>query len=227
MRFLNDWRKYFIVLAILILVGFALFFRYALSEWENTLVREQAFEKRQDVGLLGQMVDTLVEMDKQAGREDGYEDVLQGAVQYIESNYNSTFAQVFDDQLQPLTALSPGVAGGRKHNPLDYPEFVDAVKTSGYGSLTYWYETPQAGGRTVYMTFRWVPTDCSYTTRYLIAVGISKYTIVESISSLVKYGLLALIIVMAFYVIGFTVLVVLLGDIYERREGDKWRKEGG
>ena len=223
----NDRRKYLLIAALLILIGFGLFFPYAYASHVDTLVREQAWEKRQDVNLLCGIIDKLVEMDEAAVRGYNYDEVLQFAVRYIEENYTSTFAQIFDEDLNPLTPLSPGVGGGQKHNPLDYPEFIAAVEkskeTNEPGSLVYWYKTPQAGGRYVHMCFRWVPSDADHNTRYLVAVGISKYTITESIDPRVFYGAFALIMLTAGIVIYACMMIIQLGYIYDNRVGDKWR----
>ena len=223
MALFNGKQKYLLVVALLILAGFCTYFSYAFHSVEDTLVREQAWEKQQDVNLLCGIVDKLVEIDAVTGHCYGYEEVLQFAVSYIESSYTSTYAQVFDEDLNPLTPLSPGVGGGQKHNPLNYPDFVEAVKHNESGTLSYWYETAQAGGRYVHICFRWVPTDVAHTSRYLVAVGISKYTITESLDPKVTYGAVALIIVTAFIIVYAILLLMQLGYIYEIREGDKWR----
>jgi hypothetical protein len=218
MSFLNDKRKYLFVVAILILAGFCCFFNYAFGAFEDAIVREKVWEKQQDLGLLCGIVDKMVEMDIQAGKSSGYEEVLTFAVQDIETNYYLTYAQVFDENLHPLTPLHPGVGGGQKHNPVDYPEFVEAVMTNEYGNLVYWYETEEGGGRDVFMTFRWVPTDTGHSARHLVAVGISKHTISEQIDKTVEYGFIALIAVAAVYILGCTALVTKYGQIYARRE---------
>jgi len=163
-------------------------------------------------------------MDERTGNIRVYEEILMYTVQHIESEYKYTFAQVFDSHLQPLTALNPGVGGGQKHNPLDYPEFVQAVHANEQGTLVYTYETAQAGKREIYMCFRWVPTDTSCETRYLIAVGVSRFTVNESIDRTVIYGAIAFIIVMAIFMSMAVVYVCRVGYIWEeRKEGEKWR----
>ena len=216
--YLNDWRKYLFVAAIVILVMFCLWFESAFRAVENTLVREKAWEKQQDLDLLCEVIDKLAQTD-----EYNYGEVLRYAVVYIETHYTSTFAQLFDDTLTPLTSLSPGVGGGAKHNPLDYPEFVAAVTTTESGTLVYRYETAEAGARDVYMCYRWVPTG---TRQYLVAVGISKYTVKESIDDRVIYGTIALIGVTAVFIVTTVILLCRLGHIYEQRTGDKWRSGG-
>ena len=227
---LSGWRKYLLVAALLILGCFCMFFNYAFESSENRIIREQALEKEQDLGLLCGIIDQLVEMDKATGLNHGYADVLQYAVAFIEKNYYSTFAQVFDENLHPLTELSPGVGGGKKHNPMDYKEFVDAVTSddpaiSEHGKLTYWYETPEAGGRTVHIAYRWVPTDKEHVSRYLVVIGISKYTIVEQVDPLVKYGAVALVIIAGGIILAAVLVLCQLGHIYDFRIGEKWRKK--
>jgi len=226
MRIFSGRRKYLFVIAMLVLVAFCFYFSYAFKSVEATLVKNQAWEKQQDVSLLCGVVDRLIEIDEAMSPGYGYGEVLQFAVEYIEANYTSTFAQVFDDRLNPLTPLSPGVGGGQKHNPLDYPQFVAAVKNNESGSLVYWYQTEQAGGRYIHMYFRWVPTDVSHNSRYLVAVGISKYTVKESLDPKVTYGAVALIIVAAVFIIATVVMLCRLGYVYDLREGDKWRARG-
>ena len=225
MRIFNDSRRYLIVLAVLILVGFCLYFNFAFNAHEDTLVREMAHEKRQDVGLISGIVDKLAEMDKEAGIHPGYEELLLFAVRYIEANFHLTFAQLFDDRLTPVTPLNPGVGGGQKHNPLDYPQFVEAVLNNESGDLVYSYATEQAGNRDVYMTFRWVPADTGHSVRYLVAVGVSRYTISEQIDMLAIFGALALIAVAAVFIISSAVIIIKHGHTYDSREGDT-RRDG-
>jgi len=222
----NDWRKYLFVAALLIMVGFCFYFNYAFRAHEDTLLREKTHAKQQDVALLAGIIDKLVEIDDRTGHYHEYSEMVLFAVRFIELNYHSTFAQAYDAELNPLTPLHPGVGGGQKHNPLNYPEFVDAVKSSESGSLTYMYATPEAGSREVRMTFQWVPADPGHSERYLIAIGISKYTISESIDKPAIYGAAALIIVAALFIVGGAVLIIRLGHIYGQRKGEKWRSGG-
>ena len=223
----SGWRKYFLVAALIIVVLFCVFYAYAYPAYEEARVKEKAWDRQQEVNLLAGIVDLLVENEGTAGGVN-YEQVLSYSMRYIETEFTSTFAQLYaeeDGELIPLLVLSPGVAGGQKHNPLDYPEFVEAALNNESGSLTYWYETPQAGGRYVYMTYRWVPTDASHATRYLIAVAISKYSVSEQIASIIKIGTLALIVVTVLFILAASVLFCRLGYIYEQRDGEKWRCE--
>jgi len=191
MKFLNDKRKFLIVVPLLVLIAMCYFFDYAFKEFEYTQVREKAWDKQQELNLLSNIIGDLAGIK---GYEDGHLDeiVLRRAIEDIEKNFTSTFAQLYDDKLTPLIMPSAGVGGGRKHNPLDYPEFVKAVRNNEFGSLVYWYETEQAGGRDVYMSYRWTPGTSN---RYLLAVGVSKYTIKESLGAAIVYGAIALMLV--------------------------------
>ena len=227
MTFLNDRRKYLIVAAMLILAGICYSGILVLRSSGDAQVRETAREKRQDLGLLCGIVDKLVAMDKEAGTGHGYAEILTFAVEDIEANYHLTYAQVFDQDLNPLTALNPGVGGGQKHNPVDYPEFVEAVRANQSGDLVYWYETQEGGGRDIFMTFRWVPTNTGLSERYLVAIGISKYTVNEQINRNAVGVFIAAVSVAAMYITVCTVLIVRLGYIFDQRKKPVWRKEGG
>jgi len=55
---MSDKWKHLLTFGIIILAVACAFFLYAFKEHETTLVREQAFEKQQDVNLLCGIVDT-------------------------------------------------------------------------------------------------------------------------------------------------------------------------
>ena len=223
----NDWRKYVLPLAVLVIVGFGMYLQTAYHAHEDSLVREKAFEKRQDVNLICDTMEQIIRLDDEVNAEL-VQYALWYAVSHIESEYVSTFAQLYQQiggNLTPLIELSPGVAGGLKHNPLDYPEFVESIQKHDDGSLVYWYATEEAGGRNVHMYYRRVsiPDGNGYDTRYLVAVGISKYTITEHLDPSIIYGTIALVIVASVIVLGCALLLIRLGHIYEERAGDKWR----
>ena len=201
LRHLQGWRMCFILATLLLIIAGCLYYAYAYPEYEAARVREKALDRQQEVNLLSGIADLLAEHDGTAGGI-GYEEVLTYSLRYMEAEFTSTFAQLYDEALNPLLELSPGVAGGAKHNPLDYPEFVAAVRGSEFGSLTYWYETEEAGGRDVYMTYRWVPTDATRTDRLLIAVAISKYSVSERIATNIKTCTLAMVVVASIAMVG-------------------------
>jgi len=190
-----------IMVVALITLSFCAFFIHAIKEHERTLIREMAWEKQQDISLLAGIIDTIAE----GGGAVAYEDVLIYAVQEIEKTYYNTFAQVFDSDLQRLTDLSPGVGGGKKHNPMDYQEFVEAVTHSDAGTLSYWYENPEAGRREIHVTYRWVPTG---TRNFLVVIGISKHTISAQMPQHVIYGAALLLAFLAVFTWRFTTLAI-------------------
>jgi len=172
-------KKKWLLLIPFIVLAFLLWFQaISGSAIEQLLLQEKAHERRQHTEFIHAMMETFIEKGINTEHRG---DILVAAVTYIEANFDSTFAQVYDGQLNPLNNLHPGIGGGQKHNPLDYPEFVYAVQNNEAGDLIYWYETPQAGGRDVYMTFRWMPTAPDNPERFLVAIGISKYSITTHI----------------------------------------------
>jgi len=176
----DSGKKKWLLLVPAVVLAFLLWFQaLSGSAIEQLLLQEKAHERRQHTEFIHAMMETFIE---NGINTESRGDILVAAVKYIEENFDSTFAQVYDGRLNPLNDLNPGIGGGKKHDPLDYPEFVGAVTREEYGDLVYWYETPQAGGRDVYMTFRWTPEDPNHPEeRFLVAVGISKYSLTARI----------------------------------------------
>ena len=223
MNLFKGHNKYLVFGAIAILIAYCFYFNHVFAKQEESLITNKALEKRQDIGLLAGLVDKLVEMDHETGGYHGFEEILIFAVQYTETEFHSTFAQVYDENMIPLIEQSPGVGGGKKHDPRDYQEFLDAVekaKEDGTlaGDLVYTYDTPQAGSREVHMTFRWMPTDTTHSSQYLVAIGISKYTIIGQVDTLTIYGAVSLIVVTALFILFSVYVSVKRGDASEKRD---------
>ena len=218
-NFMKDWRSVMLLVALATLAWSCIYINDAFKAFEETLVREKAWEKQQDVNLLCDLIDSMSETDETAD----YEAILNYAVQYVEKNYTSTFAQLYDAELVPLFDLNEGVGGGKKHNPLDYPEFVEAVNNNESGSLIYWYETEQAGGRDIYMYYKWLTVGGE---RYLIATGVSKYTIRETVNMGLVNATFAIIIIASIFIVGTVFMLCQMGSVYIKRKGaETWREK--
>jgi len=170
------------------------------SAIELLLLREKSHERRQQTEFIHAAMDMFIEMGISTENRG---ELLVRAVAYIEANFDSTFAQVYrlqGEELTPLIDPHDGVGGGQKHDPLDYPEFVDAVLDyeNNAGDLVYWYETPQAGGRDVYMTFRHMPIDPENPEHFVIAIAISKYSLTTQIPMVFDAVVWAMIFVVTF-----------------------------
>ena len=200
---------YQLIAAIVILCGFCVYLYLAFLESEATLVREKAFEKTQDIKLLCYITETMAGLDDIDN--EAYGAVLQKAVEFIEREYYLTFAQLYDEDLKPYIELNEGAGGGKKHDPMEYREFVNAVTTTNDGSLSYWYETAEAGRREVHMTYLWTPSKDLGVKRYLVAIGISKHTISESLHPAVLYGGFVLVFVLATYMLGGVIAIGSVG----------------
>jgi hypothetical protein len=219
---MNSGRRRWYLLIPLIILAFLIWYQLlSSSAIEALLLQEKAHERRQSTELIHAMMETFVEKGISA---DARESILVAAVAYMEANFDSTFAQVYDEQLNPLNVLHLGVGGGEKHDPLDYPEFIEAVLAAlnsdsdeKAGDLVYWYETPQAGGRDIYMTFRWMPTDYENSERLLVAIGISRFSLTAHIPMVYD----AVIWIMIF-VVAFTTLLMVFVIIRQTVRADKY-----
>jgi len=176
-------RKWYLLIPFITLAFLIWFQSISGSAIEVLLLREKSHERRQQTEFIYAAMDMFIEMGISTENRG---ELLVRAVAFIEANFDSTFAQVYrvhGEELTPLIDPHDGVGGGVKHDPLDYPEFVAAVLDDEKiaGDLVYWYETPQAGGRDVYMTFRHMPIDPNNPEHFVIAIGISKFSLTTHI----------------------------------------------
>jgi len=218
----------------LVLVGFTIYFPWANKEGEKRIMMEMWQEKQQDLGLLCDIVDRVVasqgtKWEESEAYQDWFRDLVINSVTYIETTYYSTYAQAFDSSLKPITDVHPGVGGGQKHNPLNYNEFVHAVSSQEFGTVRCWYETPEAGQREIFMSFRWIPTDPEFNDRILVAIGISKYSLVQMANPYVQWGQVILIVTAFIFIMGSSLALCGLGYIYEKRAlepvNGRWRRQ--
>jgi len=215
-RVKEDKKKRWLLLIPFVTLAFLLWFQsFSVTAIEQLLLREKAHERRQQTEFIHAVMDIFIEMDINTEHRG---DLLIRAVAYIESNFDSTFAQVYNEQLDPLIDPHDGVGGGRKHDPRDYPEFVNAVRSDDAGDLVYWYETPQAGGRDIYMTFRWMPTDEDNPEPYLVAIGISKYSLTTHIPMVFEAVVWAMI-----FAVTFTMLLMFSIIIRQTVRTEKYK----
>lgn len=184
-------KKWLLVLPIVFLIFLFWALNITNSSTQHLLLEEKRGERRQSTEFLQGMMDEFIRVNMHSDIYDRG-DMLVHAIEFIEQNYHSTYAQVFNEDLEPLNSLHQGVQGGKKHNPLNYKEFVTAVNTKPYGDLTYYYETEEAGGRDVYITFRWINCGDS---RYLVVMGVSKFSIITNISVLSNAVIWCMIII--------------------------------
>ena len=65
--------------------------------------------------------------------------------------------------------------------PMDYPEFIEAIHTQEAGGLAIRYASENQVGMDLRVYFRWMPLYSSASERYLLVAAVSRHSIVTEI----------------------------------------------
>ena len=163
------------------------------QEIDRMLLEEKLIEKRFEISLITEQVDSL--LAKSNDWEDARDRYLNTILINIEmlDKVDMTYAAVFDEQLQNLSARSPSYEGS-PFEPTVYPEFVEAVRTTELGDLTMAFTPPGSQTRPMYLHYRWVPSDKAIRDRVLLVTAISKFSLNASISTWVQVSTIVLVL---------------------------------
>ena len=151
------------------------------QEIDRMLLTEKLIEKRFEIALVAEQIDSHIEDTGDWAEE--YERYLNTVLISIEmlDKVDMTYAAVFDEQLQNLSARSPSYEGS-PFEPTEYPEFIEAVHSSESGDLTMLFTPPGAQTRPMYLHYRWLPSDAALPNRILLVTAISRFSINARIS---------------------------------------------
>ena len=176
----------FMVLALVIVAAIILvIFNLISNGIDRMLLAEKVIEKQFQVGLIAEQINHALEKDNNWTREhDYYADTILTSMEMIDE-LDMTYAAVFDENLQNLSARSPSYVGS-PFEPGGYPEYVKAVQSTESGNLVMPFTPPGSATRDMYLYYQWLPADTSLPDRLLSVVAISKYTINTRISTWVQ-----------------------------------------
>jgi hypothetical protein len=111
--------------------------------------------------------------------------------------------------------------------PLEFPEFWDAIFTQESGSLIIGYTPEGQDYRDLHLYFRWMPLYFPADERYLVIAGVSKDSITSTLALWVSIGQWVSMAITFLINAWLITLLARLGYIYEERDGDKWRDRKG
>ena len=208
-------QKYVFLFAILVLIGFSLYFYSTADSFQNSLIEEKYFDRKLDVNIMCDILDGLVKQNGDWGSYD-YTTILRNIVQELDEN-SRTSTQLLDENLSVIAIRTPIFS----HSPIvveEYPELVEAIRTQDSGELTIRFDKPDIPTHDVSVYFRWVPSDPSAEHKLLVMIGVSRFTIDQKTVRWVQIGDAALII--------FAALFVLWKFICELGGGeDDWKRK--
>ena len=170
-----------LVVIAVILVGFQLI----SSGINRMLLAEKVIEKHLEFDLIAEQIDFSVSKDNDW--ESAHEHYVDSSVRSVEllDRVEMTYAAVFDENLQNLSARSPSYEGS-PFEPNNHADYVAAVRANEKGDYVLPFTPPGAKERDMYLHYRWIPSDTSLPHRLLVVVAISEYTINTRISMWVQ-----------------------------------------
>ena len=221
MTFLNDKRKvYLLLLPFVFLIANALYFRWVTSAISDALLTEKYQEVQTELGLFATTMDAFVEVDS-GWDVNRYTHIITDNIFMIDSK-PMTFAAAYqysDDALVNVSERHPSYEAS-PFDPLSYPGFCALIAEQDVGDFKVMFKPEGSDPREMLVHFRWIPTDGSLDGRYLVVVGISKYSISTQIPQWVSVGQWVSMTITFILSVGLAVFALQLGHIYDMREGD-------
>ena len=169
-----------------------MFFYMANTEINRMLLAEKVIEKQFQISLVARHTDYLVASggDWASGYNE-YVGTILNSIEMLDESY-MTYAAVFDEDLNNLSARSPSYDGS-PFEPAEFPEFIQAVSGYESGDLVLPFTPPGAKLRDMYLHYRWLPSDAAMQNRVLAVVAISEYSVTTKVSVWIMVTALILI----------------------------------
>jgi hypothetical protein len=175
-------RKYLLLVPIIFLVANAFYFAHATREIENAMLHEKLVEIINATNGLAAAVE---------GNPDrlwtDHELNIKNSVEFFDNLYQiyGGAYRCTDNGLELVTYRAYETS---PFEPLDYPEFVEAINNNASGNITINYAPEEQEYRDLHLYYRWMPLYSPPNERYLVITGVSKYSIVTKIPHWVSAG---------------------------------------
>jgi hypothetical protein len=217
----NNRIKALILLAVVLLLGNAIFLRHATFEMNDALLREKINDAVAFVDMLGAAVDANIERPWLQ-----HEMNIRNSVEYMDGMYQ-VFAAAYEQTDGGLMLTTHRDFETSIFEPLDYPEFTAAIAKNDSGHLVIGYTPERQEYRNLHLYFRWMPLYSDWPHRYLVVAGVTNLSVATSIADWVTFGWVASMGVYFLVLLAVVIVVARVGYVYDHRSGaDKWRKEG-
>jgi hypothetical protein len=221
MKILNSKWKYLLLVPIVFLAMSGIYFRHAAKEIQNALLGEKYKEAIDIVDILAAAVE--------ANTERQWQDHEQNIVASVE--YTDRLYQVYAEAYKPidgeLVSITERFYETSPFAPFEFAEFIEMAAAKESGSLVIGYTPDDQDYRGLHLYFRWMPLYSPPDERYLVIVGISRYSVVSTVPLWVSAAQWASMGLTFAINVSLILLLARLGYIYDLRHGNKWRKEDG
>ena len=174
--------KVWILSLTIILAAIGVAFNVVSNGIDAMLLSEKLIEKQIQIGLVVEQTDRAIAKGNDWTTEhDHYIDTILTSMETIDELY-MTYAAVFDEGLQNVSARSPSYEGSA-FEPTRSADFVAAISANDSGDFVMSFTPGGAAPRDMYIHYRWLPSDAALENRVLAVVAISEYTINTRIST--------------------------------------------
>ena len=177
--------RFFAFLSVVAALVIIIVFKLIDNGINNMLLSEKLIEKQLEIDLIAEQADLLIK--KENDWANTHEQYIANIILTIEliDRIDMTYAAVFDENLQNLSARSPSYEGS-PFEPEKSPEYVEAVRANESGNIVLPFTPPGAKERDMYLHFQWLPSDIALPHRVLAVIAISEYTVNTRISNWIQ-----------------------------------------
>ena len=177
----------------LVAVTMMLAFNFISDGIDDMLLREKLIEKQLEINLIAEQTDLFV--DKDEDWDSAYEHYVDSIITTVEllDRVSMTYAAVFDENLENLSARSPSYEGS-PFEPNLSAEYVQAVGEKESGNVVIPFTPPGSEERDMHLYFRWLPSDTALPHRILVVIAISKFTVDMGLASWLQIPAVLLVV---------------------------------
>ena len=166
----NGKLKYLFLVPIAMLIGFLLFFQYAMADIRQQFFDEKVNDKALSLTMISRAVHSQLEKNGDWGIYD-YPRHIDAMLAELDGTA-AAFAAQYDSELSILSE-NPAAPGYEGFDPMQFPIFVGSVMISERGSVDLLHE---GGDRveSIRLHYLWLPEDTSLENRSLLVVGVGE-----------------------------------------------------
>ena len=202
-------RRSILLGALIILIGFAVYFQAARTHVSDALLSEKVTAVENDVNYICAIFDFLTERDGAWSREK-YQDVLAFATKQLDATPN-IYAELLDEQFNTLSERIIPVDDRWRFDLKNYPDLIELLKKENSGKYHVGVRGSDGTVLNVQLYWRKMPDDSRLEDRVLLIAGISHYSVSTQLAKGFNYGIIALFSFSALFVACSIVLLVLGG----------------
>jgi len=199
-------RRSILLGALIILIGFAVYFQVARTHLSDALLHEKVVAVKNDVNYIGTILDYLVKRDGNWSKEK-YQDVLAFTTQQLDATPN-IYAELLDEQFNTLSERIIPADDRWRFDLKNYPDLIKLLQKENSGEYHVGVRGSDGTVLGVQLCWRWMPADIRHEDRVLLIAGISHYSVSTQLAKGLNYGIIVLFSLSAVFVACSLVMLI-------------------